>query len=41
MQLTFVHVTDLVFSDYNLKDVCKQMYFDVDDDEKIIMVANH
>lgn len=41
MQLTYLPVTDIVFSDYNLADVCKYMYFDIDDDDKIIMVANH
>lgn len=41
LQLTFVPVTNLTFSDYNLTEVCKQMYFDINDDDKIIMVANH
>lgn len=41
MQLTYLPVTDIVFSDYNLADVCKYMYFDIEDDDKIIMVANH
>ena len=41
MQLTFLPVTDLIFKDYNLRDVCKYMYFDIDDDDKIIMVANN
>lgn len=39
--MTFVPVTNLTFSDYNLTEVCKQMYFDIEDDDKIIMVANH
>jgi hypothetical protein len=33
MQLTYLPVTDLVFSDYNLEDVCKYMYFDNEDDD--------